>query len=314
MSTEPQNDLQTNALAARLSRGWEQFKKGELVSFRVLALLLLVVAGVGLWLYIRAEKAVAASQAWVQLDGASTDSALREVAATHKGTLAGRVAELHLARNLLGPEGIDKLLERESAERTRAVKNVEEARELLARLAGEFGDQPVMKAECYLGLTKAETALIGVPKEGKLDEFRGSVDGLLGHLDKLAEAAEGSAWGDDARAFAARLRAAGDKQKVRDELLAVQRNLYGSSLAAPALPGGGPLAPGSPFGGIGSLPGGGPLSPPVSPPTTPSPTVGPNPSPTVTPPVGPAPVPPSVSPLTPGGQPSNPAQPEPPKK
>lgn len=313
MSTEPQNDLQTNALAARLSRGWEQFKKGQLVSFPVMALILVLAAGLGLWLYLRAEWAVAASQAWVQLDGASTDSALREVAAAHKGTLAGRVAELHLARHLLGPEGIDKLLEREAADRKKAVENVEQARDLLNRLAGEFGDQPVMKAECYLGLSKAETALIGVLKDGKADEFRGSVDALLGYLDKLAEAAEGSSWGDDAKAFAGRLRAAGDKQKARDELISVQRNLYGSAAFAPSLPGGGPLAPGSPFGGIGGIPGGGPLSPPATPPTV-APSVGPGPAPTVNPPVGPAPVPPSVSPLTPGGQPSNPAQPELPKK
>lgn len=309
-------ELETNALAARLMRGWAQFKRGELVSFRLMAVLLVAVTGLGLWLYIRTEKAATASRAWVELDGASTDAALRRVAADFKGTPAGRVAELHLARALLGPEGIDKLLNREPADRKKAVANVEEARDVLARLADEFAGKPVLRAECYLGLAKAEMALTGVPKEGKLDEFRGSVETLLGYLDQLAAEADGTPWGDEAKKLAEALRK--PDGKARDELRSVQRNLYGSSLAAPALPGGGPLAPGGPglggLPGFGGLPGGDPLFPPAAPPTT-APSVGPTPTPAVAPapPVGTAPIPPATAPLTPGGQPSNPTPPEPKK-
>lgn len=304
MSTEQQKDLETNTLADWLGRTWTRFKQGKLISYPVMALLLILAAGVGLWLYIRSERAATASQAWISLEGATTDKALEEVAARFPDSTAARVAELHRARNLLGPEGIDRLVTGDPAEREKALKNVDAARDLMTRLADQFGDgQPVLRAECYLGLAKAEAALLGIGKDGNSNESRGSVEKLTGWLDKLADAAAGTPWGEGATKLAASLK----EQKGRQGWEDVQRSLYNMALFGPP-PGLGPLAPdgGPPLGGIPGLPGlGGPAAPPTTPAVTPAPT------PATTPPAtGNAPIPPALAPVTPSGQPSNPTPPK----
>ena len=92
MSTE-QKDLESNALAARLSRGWEKFKQGKLISYPMMAVLLLLVAGLGLWWWISHERVKAASKVWLELEGANTVSALEEYSKTHANSKAGRVAK-----------------------------------------------------------------------------------------------------------------------------------------------------------------------------------------------------------------------------
>ena len=276
MSTEQHDkSLETNALADWIGRTWTRFKQGQLVSYPVMALILLVVAGVGLFLYIRSERAVAASQAWVALEGANTDKALEEVADRFKDSTAGRVAELIRARNLLGAEGIDRLTAADREQRAKAVKSIEAAREMMAKLADGFGDrQRVLRAECYLGLARAEAALIGVSKEGSLTEFHGSVDKLLGYLDQLAGAAEGTPWGDEAAKLAKTIRA---DDKARADYVDVQRSLattvfQGGGLGGPLSPTGGPPGLGLPpiLGGDPTIPGlPGPTAPPAPAPPKP---------------------------------------------
>ena len=77
MNTE-QKDLESNALAARLSRTWERFKQGKLISYPMMAVLLLVVTGLGLWWWIARERVKEASKTWVELEGANTVSALED--------------------------------------------------------------------------------------------------------------------------------------------------------------------------------------------------------------------------------------------
>lgn len=317
MSTEQHDKserLETNALADWLGRTWTRFKQGKLVSYPVMALVLLAVAGVALFAYIWSERAAVASQAWVALEGATTDKALEEVAARYPDSTAARVADLIRARNLLGPEGIDRLATRDAGEREAALKNIDSGRDLMARLADQFGDrQPVMRAECYLGLVRAEAALIGVNKDLSATEFRGSVDKLLGHLDQLAGAAEGTPWGDEAAKLAKTLKS---DEKARANYLEVQKNLSNTAFmpgglgAPPVAPGGGPPGLGSLFGDS-PIPG---LPTPAAPPSTPpanAPAVTPTPPSTTPTPPGPAPVPPAVAPVTPSGQPSNPTPPKP---
>lgn len=310
MTPDQEERLETNSLADWLGRTWTRFKTGQLVSYPVMALTLLIVAGIALFVYIRSAQADAASRAWVALEGANTDGALEDIARQYPDSTVGRVAELHRARNLLGPEGIDRLVTRDEAERERAVKNIDAARDLMEKLAQGFADQPVLKAECYLGLAKAESALIGLTKPGKLDEYRGSVEKLTEYLDKLAGVAEGTPWGDEAAKLATALR--GADPKARDELLAVQRSLYNTALL-PGPTGTGPLAP-SPGGlldglpGLGGIPG--PVAPPTAPPTTPPAITPAPPAGTAPPTTGTTPIPPSLAPVTPGGQPSTPTPPK----
>ena len=324
MSTEQKNDPETTALATKLTTGWEQFKQGKLVSYKAMAVILLVVAGVGLWLYIRSEQASAASKPWNELEAASSLAALEEFAKANPNTIAGRVAELHAARQQLGPDGIDKLVTREEGERKRAVESIGKAREAMTQLADAFKGDPVLRAECYLGLAKAEAALIGLNGEGKSvggvaapGESLGSPAKVVEWLDKLAEVADGTPWGDDAKKLSASLK--NPTGPITEELKRVQTNLYNTALL-PSLPPRDPFSPGGapPGGGfpnISGLPGGGPsLAPPAAP--TPGgagavvlpPAVTPAPTPPAAPPT-PPPAPPKAPPPKAATPPAPPAPP-----
>ena len=305
MSTE-QKDLESNALAARLGRGWEKFKQGKLISYPMMAVLLLVVTGLGLWWWIARERVKEASKTWVELEGANTVSALEEYAKSHPNSKAGRVARLDEARYRLGPEGIDLLASRDPRTHDSAVENIERARAMFEDLAGELKDDPVLRAECYLGCAKAEEALIGISRKDNPLEFRGSPDRLVEWLNKLAEAAPDTPWAEDARKLAAAVK--DNTNNTRNELINVQSGLA----KLPASPTLGPLPPLGPGGtlpgapGIPSLPGFTPAAPGGPAPGTTTPgtpgTTPPNPTP-------PAGAPPMVPPSTPPGttQPMPPA-------
>jgi hypothetical protein len=305
MSTEHKKDAETTVLAEKLTTGWEQFKQGKLIGYKWMALILLAVTAIGLFLYIRTGQVAETSKVWVELDGASTIPALEEFAKKNPNTTAAKVADLHVARYQLGPDGIEKLLDAKDAEqRKKAVESVEKGRDALAKLVDEFKNDPVLRAECYLGLAKAEAALIGITKDGSLTEFRGSVAKTAEWLDKLGELDEDAPWCKDARKMAAALKAPGGP--LAEEVQKVQTNLYNMALSPILPPGGGPFAPpgGPAIGGIPGFPGG-----PGG--ITGGPSVGPAAPPIVTPPTGTAPIPPAVAPVTPGGQPSNPTPPPP---
>ena len=79
MSTEPKSkDLETNALAGRMARNWDRFKKGQLVSYRVMALVLVVAAGGFVWWYIAHERGKEKSRAWIGLEGADSVAGLEK--------------------------------------------------------------------------------------------------------------------------------------------------------------------------------------------------------------------------------------------
>src|SRR4051794_2831976 len=102
-----QKELEQNALASRLGRIWTNFKQGKLISYKVMAILLLVVAGVGLWWYIAAERKKAASRLWMDFDEAYTVEKLEELAKKDPQAVTARLAQLAIARSQLGPEGIE---------------------------------------------------------------------------------------------------------------------------------------------------------------------------------------------------------------
>jgi hypothetical protein len=317
MSTEQKKEQPSEA-AQRLSHGWEQFKQGKIISYRVMALILLIATGIGVYIYISVEGKKGDSKRWTALEDANSAEELEKFAKANPNTFPGKMAELYHARLLLGPEGIEALSTRDESRRRKAVENIEKARDMLQRLSDELKDYPAFRAECYLGCARAEEALVGITKDGKIDEFRGSIDKLIDWLNKLAEAAPETPWGKDAKEQVAALK---DPAK-RDELTRTQVGLY----KIEALPPTSPFSPGGapPIGPIPNIPGGGgpgPIPPtgPAPAPTTPA--AGPTPpaGPPPMPPAGPAPAPPTTTPKAPAGPPPTPAAPptpppEPPKK
>lgn len=269
---------------AAIKAVWQKFTRGELVSYRVMAILLLILVGVGVLWFMNFQGNVRDSKQWLDLELASTPEALEEVIKEHPNSPPAKLAEFHLARIRLAPEGIDKLVTGDPQVRQRALADVEQAKETFAKMAPELKDSPVLQAECYLGLAKAELALVGITKEGRIDTFRGDPRAAAEYLEKLAAVADGTPWGDEAKKLAADLRAPGGASQ--QDIVRVQTNLYNMALF-PSRPGGGmfpggggmpfgpmggPFAPGSsPFGPITGLPGGGPVPPlpPGHPPISP---------------------------------------------
>lgn len=244
---------------------WQKFKRGELVSYRVMAVLLIVLAGLGFFWYMSIQGQVGESKLWLDLELASTPEDLEKIVTEHPNSVPGKLAEFHLARIKLAPEGIDRLVTGDPQDRQKALASIEQAKESFAKLAPELKDSPVLQAECYLGLAKAELALVGITKEGRLDTFRGDPKVAADWLDKLAALADGTPWGEDAKKIAADLRS--PDIQLGQKIQAVQTDLY-NILRFPSRPGGGMFGPGGmPFGPGGGMfgPGGGMPFPPSSP-------------------------------------------------
>ncbi|VTT97442.1 unnamed protein product [Gemmataceae bacterium] len=246
MSAE-QKETEQNALATTLTDGWTSFKQGKLISYKLMAVVLIVVVGAGVWWYIAAEGRKARSQEWLKFDEARSVASLEELEKTYAKSTVARVAEISVARSLLGPEGIDQLGSPNAERRQKAVESVEKAREEFAKLLPKFEKDPVFKAECLLGLAKAEAALVGVPvKPNELTEFRGKVSKVVEYLDQLAAAAApDTPWATDSKKLADALR--NEQAQTSADFVRVQRAL---TIQAPLLPEADPhgLAPGGPPG------------------------------------------------------------------
>lgn len=238
-----------NALAAAIGGAWDRFKQGKLLSYSTMALLLVFTAAIGVTVWVVGERRKGDSGKWVALDGTSGVKGLEEFASANPNTKQARLAALEVARSQLGPEGIDRLFVQASdfrgaldadakarETRTTAIKNVEAAREAFGKLVDDFKSDPVLKVQCLMALAKAEAALVGVPKEGKLDEFRGDPKKAVELLDRLAAEAGETPWSKDAKKLADALRNANTADQVRT----LQAGLYE---VKPSLPDLGPLPP-----------------------------------------------------------------------
>lgn len=273
MSTESQSPTETTTPGAAFKAGWTRFKRGEILSYRAMALLLIAVSGLVVVWFMWLQSGVVDSKIWLELESASTQEELENIAKTHSDKMAGKLAEMHIARYQLGPEGIDQLVTGEPVQRKRAVAAIEVAKDILAKIVPMWEEQKltVLQAECYLGLAKAELALIGITKANRIDEFMGSPKAAAEWLDKLATVADGTPWGDDAKKSAAELRKPGGA--LPQDILRVQTNLYNMTFfpqrpggmfgpgGMPFGPGGMPFGPGDLPPGLSGLPGGGPIAP-----------------------------------------------------
>jgi len=242
MSTE-QKELEQNALASRLGGAWTNFKQGKLLGFKMMAILLLLVAGIGLWLYISAGWKRAASKQWVDYEEANTPEKLEELAKANPKSTVGRLALLQIARAQLGPDGIDKLGAFDAPSRQKAADNIVKAREGFGTLLDQFKNDPVIKAQCLLGLAKAEAALVAVPTTpNQAIEFKGKIPKVVEYLDQLTVAAADTPWGTDAKKMADALR--DEQSAASEEFRRIQRALFRlDSLFNPKEDQPGPISP-----------------------------------------------------------------------
>jgi tetratricopeptide (TPR) repeat protein len=228
-ATAAQPKSEGHALTAGLQSGWTQFKQGKVVSYPIMALVLVLVtaAAVGGWIWNERRRAEAAK--WVELDGAVSVGDMEKYAEKYPNSIQARLANLQIARIHLGPEGIERMSvrstdipsasEEESARKAReiraaAVANIEKAREEFARMVDEFKNDPVIRVECMFACAKAEAVLIGVLKEGQLEQRRGDPAKAIEWLDRVAEAAPETDWGKDSKKLADVLRNQNEKEQV----------------------------------------------------------------------------------------------------
>jgi len=255
-ATEPKSE--PNALAAGLNNTWTKFKEGKLLSYPMMALILVVVAAVAVGWWVLYERRKAESAKWVELEGLTTVKDLDEYAQKYPNSIQAKLAKLEAARLHLGPEGMDRMfikpsdispvpgdLEAEKKARElhdTSVKNVEKAREEFTKLVDEFKDDPIIKVECMLACAKAEAVLVGIPMEGQLAQRRGNPSKAVEWLDKVTEAAPDTPWGKDAKKLADALR----NQNTEQQVATLQASLFeiSPSLPLPKMP----TQPKFPFG------------------------------------------------------------------
>jgi hypothetical protein len=156
-----------------------------------MALLLVMIAGLGLWWYIASERSTTASRQWVAYTEANTPEKLREIARNYGGTPVALSARYNDATARLDV-GLVRLKVANPEDRRLGEEEVVAARDELAKLAGELKDRPEERAACLLGLAKAEEELAGVvvKKEGQAPlETVGSIDKAVEYYNQAAEAA-----------------------------------------------------------------------------------------------------------------------------
>jgi hypothetical protein len=255
-ANEPKSE--PNALATGLTRGWERFKQGKLISYPVMALILILVTAVGVGWWIITERKRGEALKWIELDNIASDSELAKFAEKFPNTMPAKVAALELARLHLGPEGIERMGVKDSdisaasdpetsqralKIRTEAVANVEKAREEFARLVDVFKDDPVIRVQCMYACAKAEAVLVGIPKPGQLEQRRGDPAKAIEWLDRVAQEAPDIEWGKSAKSLADVLR----NQNTKEQVVTLQSSLFDLSPTLP--PTTTPKGPIAPFAG-----------------------------------------------------------------
>ena len=236
----PHNEpkYEPSTLGLWLSNTWTKFKEGRLLSYPMMAALLLVATavGFGLWFYFEHDKTQSAR--WVEWDGLATTSELNKFAeeAANQNTIQAKLARMEVARRQLGEEGIDRLTSPDPQVRKDAAASIEKAREAFGKLVDEFEGYPVLKVECMRGCAMSEAALVGMPKEGQIEQFRGDPAKAIEWLRKVADAAPDTPWGKSAKSLADTL----DNQNTKQQVVTLQASVY----TVPTLPEiGGPKSP-----------------------------------------------------------------------
>ncbi len=206
---EHEVELERNDLNAWAQKTWTSLKSGQIASKRFAIMAVVIGVVIGLAIYLIKGGRANETAAWKNLDTATSMDAYDEIA-KNPNTLPGKVARLQKARLLLGPQGVAQMSNPTNPElRNKALKCIEEAREIFTKLADEFKDDLTLTAESIHGAAQAELALVGVPREGAPEgstDFRGSVDKAIELFRRYAKVA-GDTAGEPAKKMADELEA-----------------------------------------------------------------------------------------------------------
>lgn len=218
-------DLEKNELMEWGKRFWARVKAGEVVSQKFVLLALAIGAALGVWLYLRSGAKSGDLATWKSLEATSSTEGYEELSKAAPDSTAGRVARLQKARLLLGPQGLTPLQSAINPDtRSKAVKSIEEAREIFGKLADEFKNDLTLTAQALDGAAQAELALVGIPKEGSKPEegaYRGSVDKVIELYEKYAKLV-----GEDNPAGAAAKKKASELKDKKQEVVNISALVY----------------------------------------------------------------------------------------
>ena len=191
MKAEERKALESNDLASGAATLLDGVKTGHLGGsawvYRAVGLTVAALMIGGLVWFLSSANKKASSQLWASLDMA-TPTQLEELADKSANTPAGQVARLEQARLLAGPEGIAKLVSTDREAQYKGIANLEKARELFAKLAGDFAKDKTLQATCLVEAAEAELALVGVPKTANGPESLGTVKAAAEFYTRAANA------------------------------------------------------------------------------------------------------------------------------
>ena len=184
-----------NALMKWLQKSWANLKKGHFGNPKIIGIILAVVLiGFALWFLARSSQK-SDSALWVSFE--NTSSAEGSKAFINDPSLGKTVAAQIVKKNEVltrRDAAWRKLKSEKLAERQGAAKSLEEIRDELVQVAGEFKNDRSMKSEIYFEAARTELSLIGVPKANVVAmglDVKGNGRGQVStYLDLLAKAAD----------------------------------------------------------------------------------------------------------------------------
>ncbi len=160
MKAEHRKELQTNALAARMGRFAQQIRqKPQKRTVFWIALVLIVVAIGGGWLYIRGNRIEAEGKRWEAFSRGG-ESMIR-LASTDRDTRPGQAARFQRAWLLLWDLGIKNL----AKDPPGSIKTIQDAKKEYDLLAVECQDDPIWSSEArYQSAVALETLAVEDPR------------------------------------------------------------------------------------------------------------------------------------------------------
>jgi hypothetical protein len=212
MKAQQRKQMEKNELADRLVRWWKgdpnKQSKSSPLFWAVLGLIALGVIIYIAWHYYSQSALRSRSAAWADVELASENSKLEEIAEAHRGTEPAWAAKAQLARGAL-QKGLDEL--GSEVLRSGAVANIEKARDWYSQLAKDATGDLELQREAALGMAKAEEALVGIPKAENSQEMRGTLSKALELYKDAASKYPDSIQGKEASKRAAEIEANKDK-------------------------------------------------------------------------------------------------------
>lgn len=217
-------------------------KTRSYIDFRVVGVVVVLFIVAGVWWYAMRQTRDSTSGQWkaYELIAMKPNANYDEFAQQNSGDLAGKVAELEVARGKLNSDGIAKLSLESPEEQQKGLDNIDEARDIFVKLAKEFPDNPTLKVESLLSAADAEIALAGIPKTPAGTDYRGSVKEAANLYRESAKVI-----GEENDYAKTLLAKADELEKNASEVIEVSQALHArlSPTTQPGAPGTGPKPP-----------------------------------------------------------------------